>query len=78
MLGNLIGGFIVIIIGVNLIGPIADSVELAKTGSTTDGGANVSGAAATILDLTPLFFSLGILSAGVALAVGGLRNAGLV
>ena len=79
MLGNLIGGFITIIIGVNLIGPIADAVELTKTGSTADGGANITGGAtATILGLTPLFFALGIMSAGVALAVGGLRNAGLV
>ena len=71
MLGNLIGGFIVIIIGVNLIGTIADEVNSAQSG-------NVTGAASTILGLTPLFFALGIMSAGVALAVGGLRNAGLV
>ncbi len=71
MLGNLIGGFIVIIIGVNLIGTVADEVVSAQDG-------NVTGAASTILGLTPLFFALGIMSAGVALAVGGLRNAGLV
>ena len=71
MLGNLIGGFIVIIIGVNLIGTVADEVVSAQNG-------NVIGAASTILGLTPLFFALGIMSAGVALAVGGLRNAGLV
>jgi len=28
--------------------------------------------------LTPLFFALGIMSAGVALTVGGLRNAGVM
>ena len=71
MLGNLIGGFIVIIIGVNLIGTVADEVVRAQNG-------NVTGAASTILGLTPLFFALGIMAAGVALAVGGLRNAGLV
>jgi len=71
MLGNLIGGFIVIIIGVNLIGTVANEVATAQAG-------NVTGAASTILGLTPLFFALGIMSAGVALAVGGLRNAGLV
>jgi len=71
MLGNLVGGFIVIIIGVNLIGTVADEVVAAQDG-------NVTGAASTILGLTPLFFALGIMSAGVALAVGGLRNAGLV
>jgi len=80
MLGNLIGGFIVIIIGVNLIAPIADSVALNTNGgcTQTSGCYNLTGAAGTILGLTPLFFALGIMSAGVALAVGGLRNAGLV
>ena len=78
MLGNLIGGFITIVIGVNLIGPIADDVELARTGPEGNITTNITGAASTILGLTPLFFALGIMSAGVALAVGGLRNAGLV
>ena len=72
MLGNLIGGFITIVIGVNLVGPKADDISTAKLSS------NITGAASTILGLTPLFFALGIMSAGVALAVGGLRNAGLV
>ena len=71
MLGNLIGGFIVIIIGVNLIGTVANEVSAARSG-------NVTGAASTILGLTPLFYALGIMSAGVALAVGGLRNAGVM
>jgi hypothetical protein len=71
MLGNLLGGFIVIIVGVNLIGTVADQVDIATSG-------NVTGASATILNLTPLFFALGIMSAGVALTVGGLRNAGVM
>lgn len=71
MLGNLIGGFIVILVGVNLLPTIADQIVAAQNG-------NVTGAASTILGLTTLFFSLGIMSAGISLAVGGLRNAGLV
>ncbi|KKK90878.1 hypothetical protein LCGC14_2718550, partial [marine sediment metagenome] len=47
VLGNMIGGFITIIVGVNLIPTVADQVEAAKTG-------NVTGAAATLLDLTTL------------------------
>ena len=81
MLGNLIGGFIVIIVGVSLIPTVADNVVLAQTnGSGVKGGvgANVSGASATILDLVVLFFALGIMSAGVALTVGGLKNAGIM
>jgi len=77
MLGNLIGGFITILIGVSLIGPVANDVYTTRfgNGSTTT---NVTGAASTILGLTPLFFALGIMSAGVALTVGGMRNAGVM
>ena len=71
VLANLLGGFIVILVGVNLIPTVADEVTAATTG-------NVTGAAGTILDLTIIFFALGIMAAGVSLAVGGLRNAGLV
>ncbi len=71
MLGNLIGGFIVILVGVNLIPTVADQVTLAQAG-------NVTGAASTILGLTTLFFALGIMAAAISLAVSGLRNAGLV
>ena len=71
MLGNLIGGFIVILIGVNLLPTVANQVVAAQAG-------NVTGAASTIVGLTTLFYALGIMSAGVSLAVGALRNAGLV
>ena len=71
MLGNLIGGFIVILIGVNLIPTVANQVVSAQQG-------NVTGAASTILGLTTIFYALGIMSAGVGLAVNGLRQAGLV
>ena len=71
MLGTLLGGFIVIIVGVNLLPSVADQVSTATSG-------NVTGAAATILKLTPLFFALGIMSAGVAIVASGLRNAGVM
>ena len=77
MLGNLLGGFIVVLVGVNLIPTIADSIWTATNGANDSGG-NITGASASILDLTTIFFALGIMSAGVSLAVGGLRNAGLV
>lgn len=71
MLANLIGGFVVILIGVNLLPTVADQVVAAQAG-------NVTGAADTIVGLTTIFYALGIMSAGVGLAVGGLRSAGLV
>lgn len=71
MLGNLIGGFIVILVGVNLLPTVADQVVAAQAG-------NVTGAADSILGLTTTFFALSIMSAAVSTAVGGLRQAGLV
>ena len=79
MLGNLIGGFIVILVGVNLMPTIADGVWDAthnETGSASEG--SVTGSAATILDLVTLFFAIGVMAAGISLAVSGLKNAGLM
>lgn len=72
-LGRLLEGFITILIGVNLIGPVANQVAAA-----TATGANVTGSSATILDLVTLFFALGIMVAGVNIAVGGLQDVGLI
>ena len=82
MLGNLIGGFIVILVGVNLIPTVADQIYSARyenaSGGANDDGTLVGGTAGTVLGLTTIFFALGVMAAGVSLAVGGLRNAGLV
>ena len=79
MLGNLLGGFIVILIGLTIIPSVADSIVDATQNSTggTE-GINVTGVSATILDLTTIFFAIGIMSAGISLAVQGLKNAGMV
>jgi len=71
MLGNLIGGFITIIVGTSLIGTVADQIVSAQAG-------NVTGAASTILGLTTLFFAMGIMSAGLAVTAQGLRAAGMI
>ena len=70
-LGRLLEGFITILVGVNLIPSVTNQVVAAQ-------GGNVTGAASTILGLTTLFFALGIMTAGVNLAVGGLQDVGLV
>lgn len=72
MLGNLIGGFIIIIVGVSLMPTVANEVQGAK-----DNG-NITGATSTIVGLVPLFFALGIMSAGVAITAQGLRAAGML
>jgi len=81
MLANLIGGFIVILVGVTLLPTVAEEVAKARyiNGDAVTGTAtNVTGAASTLLNLTTLFYALGIMAAGISLAVTGLRQAGLV
>jgi hypothetical protein len=70
-LGRLLEGFITILVGVNLIPSVADQVVNAQAG-------NVTGSSATILGLVTLFFALGIMVAGVNIAVGGLQDVGLL
>ena len=69
-LGNLVGGFVVLIVGVTLLPSIADEVN-EQQGNTT-------GAASSILGLTTLFFALGIMAVGVAIAIMGLKKAGFI
>jgi len=71
MLGNLIGGFIVILVGSVLLPTVADQIVAAQAG-------NVTGAASTILGLTTIFYALGIASAGIATGTQALRAAGLL
>jgi len=70
-LGRILEGFIVILVGVNLAPSVADTVASAQ-------GGNITGASSTILGLTTLFFVLGIMTAGVQIAVGGLADIGLI
>lgn len=72
MLGNLIGGFIVILVGTSLMPTVAQQVGIAQA----DG--NVTGAADTLVGLTTLFYALAIATAAIGIASLGLRNAGLV
>ncbi len=55
----------------NLIPTVADQVEAATQG-------NVTGAAATLLDLTTLFFALSIMATAISTGVSALRQSGLV
>ena len=79
MLGNLIGGFVVILVGLTLLPTVANQVELAQTANST-GGTDVylTGASATVTDLITLFYALGLMSAGLAIAAQGLRAAGML
>jgi len=78
MLGNLIGGFITILVGITLLPEVANQVRAARWENSTDQSQNVTGAAFTVTGLITLFFALGVMSVGVAIAAQGLRAAGLL
>jgi hypothetical protein len=81
MLSQLFGGFIIIVIGVNLVPIVANGVTFAKTVNSTggtSGTALLSGAASAMIDLVTLFYAMGIMVAAVATVISGLRQAGLV
>jgi len=76
MIGNLVGGFVAILIGVSLIGPISTEVN---TAAVTNGALyNSSAWGATVLKMCPGFFSLGILGIGISLTYASLRQSGIV
>jgi len=76
MIANLIGGFVSIIVGTSLIGPVSTQVNQA---AATNGALyNSSSWGAAVLNLVPGFFSLGILGIGIAVTYTSLRQAGVV
>ena len=76
MISRLIGGFVSILIGVSLVGPVSSEVN---TAAVTDGALyNAAAWGATVLKLVPGFFALGILGIGIAVTYGSLRDAGVV
>lgn len=79
MLGQLLGGFITILVGTTLIGPVADSIKAALYyQGNVSRPTNVTGASATMLNLVTLFFALAVVSTGIAIAAMGLRQSGLL
>ena len=76
MISRLIGGFVAIIIGVSLIGPV--STEVNSAANVNGDLYNVSSWGATVLNLVPGFFALGILGIGIAVTYGSMRDAGVV
>lgn len=76
MIANIIGGFVTILIGVSLIGPISTEVNGASNSATPLFA--VSSWGATVLNLVPGFFALGLLGVGVAITYASLRQAGVV
>lgn len=93
MINRLIGGFVAILVGVSLIGPLATTVSTTaattnSTGATCTaynqgGSANCqlyisSSWSVSVLNMVPGFFALGILGIGLAVTYGSLQDAGVV
>lgn len=80
MLGNIIGGFVVILVGTTIAPSIANNVAGAVYSNISTGeiSANMTNGSATVLQLTVLFYNLSIASAAIGVAAQGLKNAGLM
>jgi|TARA_Y100000310_G_C20673097_1_gene811369 hypothetical protein len=87
MIANLIGGFVAVLVGVSLVGPISTEVNTAAVGYNSTGGCspgycsalfNSSGWGSTVLLMVPGFFALGVLGIGIAVTYASLRQAGVV
>jgi hypothetical protein len=93
MIANLIGGFIAILVGISLIGPVATVINTATQSTNSSGSVCTSTAQAgcsnaalyvssgwgvSVLNLVPGFFALGILGIGIAVTYSSLRQAGIV
>ncbi len=76
MIANLIGGFISILVGTSLIGPVSN--EVAAVTKTAHHLYNSSTWSVAVLRLVPGFFALAILGIGVAITYTSLRQAGIV
>jgi len=93
MIANLIGGFVAILIGVSLVGPISTEVYNAGTSVNASGQTCTwavdsasttcqlymsSSWGASVVRMVPGFFALGILGIGIAVTYSSLRQAGIV
>ena len=78
-LGRMITGFITVIVGASLV-PTLVTVINASVLALEDNGTltGTTGSAASLLELTILFFALGVMIAGVGTSVSGLVEYGLV
>ena len=78
MIANLIGGFVAILIGTSLIGPISVEVRAQTDPALNTSLENMSTWGVTVLNLVPGFFALGIMGIGIAITYSSLRQAGIV
>jgi len=73
MLGNLIVGFIVIVVGTALTPTVANQVYASRFIDAAN-STNITGAASTIIGLTTLFFALAVAGTSISISLAGLKN----
>lgn len=90
MIANLIGGFVAILVGTSLIGPVATEVNNVASGPVynqsnmsqllTPAGDlyATSSWGASVLKLVPGFFALGVMGIGIAVTYSALRESGII
>lgn len=89
MIANLIGGFVTILVGVSLIGPVAQQVNAVAAGPVYNASNSsqllvpasslyqASTWGASVLNMVPGFFALGILGVGIAVTYSALKESGI-
>jgi hypothetical protein len=77
MLGNLLGGFMILIVGIALMPMVANQVQFAISPNGTQ-VTNVSGASSIVLGISTLMYAITISSCAIGVGAMGLRNAGLI
>ena len=75
MLGQILLTFVTVLVGVNLVPSVANSVDDVFHGTFTN-TSNVTGAGAAILNLVPLFFVLGIVITTIQSSIAVLARLG--
>ncbi len=73
-LGKVLEGFIVIVVGVNLAPTVANQVA----GATSNANISSISGVSTMLNLTVLFFAIGIMTSGIAIGVSGMQEIGIL
>ncbi len=89
-LGNIVGGFVALFVGLSLLPVISKEIKIA-CGESASSVANVTqeglaqvgaglceGTAGTILGIMPIFFAIGVLIIGLGMMRGALRNTGML
>jgi membrane protease YdiL (CAAX protease family) len=71
-IGNLIGGFVVILIGFSLLPMVSEQVNLVQNNT------NITGVTDTLTGLVLIFFALIIVCSAVGMVFRGLRSGGIL